>query len=125
MRFPKAAVELGNLYSDLNIVDSAKYYYDLAINQAGGNLRNEALFKKGLLLESQGMADNESLREARNNDYSPAILHMALKEKDHITAINYYDKAQYDGYRYIPPVVFEYLQAEEQKGYDQSCYNKI
>lgn len=118
MRFPKAAVELGNLYSDLNIVDSAKYYYDLAINQAGGNLRNEALFKKGLLLESQGMADNESLREARNNDYLPAILHMALKEKDHITAINYYDKAQYDGYRYIPPVVFEYLQAEEQKGYE-------
>lgn len=110
--FPKAALELGKLYADLNVVDSASHYLRIAIDNTEYDvlLHNEALFQLGLLFEKQGQRYNEYMNQAKHAHYSPAILHTALTEQDHITAIARYEKAgTYKGYRYIPPVAFEYL----------------
>lgn len=111
-RMPKAALELGKLYADLNVIDSASHYLSQAIDATTDNtdLHNEAIFQLGLLLEKQGHYQNEYLDYAKHAQYAPAILHAALTEHDHKTAIARYEKAGlYKGYRYIPPVAFEYL----------------
>lgn len=111
-KIPKAALELGKLYADLNVVDSARLYLLQAIDATSENtgLHNEALFQLGLLLEKQGQLQNEYMGYAKHAQYAPAIFHAALAEHDHKTAIARYEKAGlYKGYRYIPPVAFDYL----------------
>jgi hypothetical protein len=111
---PKAALELGKLYSDLGVTDSARHYIGLALTQAKGNLYNEALFNMGLLEESQGDSVNSFMKEAQNSGYEPAIEHKTILEKDHRAAIELMrSTGHYKGPRTIPPIVFEYLKAKE------------
>ena len=116
--YPRASLQLGKLYADLNMKDSAKCYYDEAIKQCEkhpGQLDSErvrlaALFQKGLVKVNEGDTLNNELYEAELQGYEPALLYSALRQKDHKRAIGLYEKmGVYKGYRYIPPIVFEYI----------------
>lgn len=107
---PQAALELGRLYADLNMADSASYYYDKAIRMSSDSLLLEAKYRMGLLLENQGDSTNHFLREVEIANYAPALLHHAINEKDHKTLIELYEEAGvYNGYRYLAPIAFEYI----------------
>lgn len=106
---PKAALELGLLYADLNVMDSAVCYIKNALNHSNGNLYKESLYRLGLLFEGtdSGM---HYMKKAAFLDYEPAILYKAYKAEDHKSAIELYSRpGGYQGYRYILPIVFEYL----------------
>lgn len=110
-KIPKAALDLGNLYNDLNMVDSAIYYYDLARKTApmGSELYKETIFKLGLLHPLKDI-DNAYLDEARYLDYAPALLLQANLTDDHKRAVALYKRAgTYKGHRYIPPIIFHYI----------------
>lgn len=106
---PKAALELGILYADLNVKDSAAHYIKYALNHSNGKLYKESLYRLGLLYEG---ADSGLyyMKKAAFLNYEPAILYKASKVKDHKTAIELYSRpGGYQGYRYILPVTFDYL----------------
>lgn len=114
---PRASLELGKIYADFNLCDSAIVYYQRTIDQCQEipGIRNNlrilfaAKFQLGLVLDSQGKK-NYYVSQAKQAGYEPAILYSAIKENDHKTAIERYKKAgKYAGYRYIPPVTFEYI----------------
>lgn len=107
---PKAALELGTLYADLNMNDSAEYYFHKAIDNSDRTLNIEAKYKMGLLLENKGDSTNNYLAEVIDADYIPALLHAAINKQNHEAAIMYFqDAGRYTGHRYIPPIVFEYV----------------
>lgn len=115
---PRASLQLGKLYADVNMCDSAKYYYQQAIKQCDDHpgqldserIRQAAIFQTGLVYVSEGDTLNEYIGQARRMGYPPAFLYSALQEKDHVAAIDLYKQAgDYKGYRYIPPIVFEYI----------------
>lgn len=121
---PNASIELGNIYADLNMIDSAKYYYQKAINLS--QTKNmEALFQLGKLLFENGDSTNTYMALATMRNYPPAILFSALHSEDHITAIEQYKifndsiksakfpKKYRENYRYINPIVFEYIAANK------------
>ena len=111
---PKAALELGNLYADIGVIDSAKHYIGLALTQAKGDLYSKALYCMGLLEESQGDSLNRPMKEAIDRGYAPAIEHKAIMERNYRAAIERMRVAgRYKGHRTIPPIVFEYLKATE------------
>lgn len=111
---PRAALELGCLYEDFGVADSARYYLQKAVSLSQGDMRAEALFRMGLLIEKQGQQGNAPMQEAINMNYPPAVEHKALRTSDHRTAIEYMKRSgQYKGTRTIPPIVFEYLKASE------------
>ena len=111
---PKAALELGRIYTDLNMADSAKFYLEKAISSSNDSLFMEATFRMGLLLESMGQVNNKYLKEVKELKYKPALLHAAIQEKNHAGAIEYYEAmGRYNGHRYIPPIVFEYISKED------------
>ena len=109
LNYPKAAIELGNLFFDLNINDQAKYYYEKALAITDKSLYNEACYRMGLLYERLNADKNPYLEEV-DNRYEPAIIHTALKNDT--TAFIYFDELEkrggYTGHLYIPPIV-QYL----------------
>lgn len=119
---PNASIELGNIFADLNMKDSAKYYYKKAIDITQST-NTEALFQIGKLLYEEGDTANSYMAKALMRNYPPAILYSALRANDHITAIEQYKlfndsikaskypKKYRDNYRYINPIVFEYIAA--------------
>ncbi len=111
---PKAALELGRIYSDINMKDSAKFYLDKAISSSTDSLNLEAKYRMGLLLESMGQKSNEYLNIVTDSSYTPALLHAAIIDENHAGAISYYEAmGRYKGHRYIPPIIFEYLAKNE------------
>lgn len=107
---PKASIELGTLYADLNMKDDAKFYFLKAISESDDSLKMEAYYRMGMLLYDLGQKDNKYLALAKDTDYGPALLYSAVNEKHHQGAIDYYEAmGRYKGHRYIPPVVFEYI----------------
>lgn len=75
---PIAAIDLGNIYKDLNMLDSALYYYDTAIRIAQDSLQKEAIFRKSLICEKMGISLSKketSLLFA----YKPARFHKAVQ----------------------------------------------
>lgn len=75
---PIAAIDLGNIYKDLNMLDSALYYYDTAIQIAQDSLQKEAIFRKSLICEKMGISLSKketSLLFA----YKPARFHKAVQ----------------------------------------------
>lgn len=107
---PKASIELGTLYADLNMTDSAKFYFKKALSNSDQHLKSEANYRLGVLLYSLGDKDNEYLADAKDVNYAPALLFAAINEKQHQGAIDCYEAmGRYKGYRCIPPVVFEYI----------------
>ncbi len=106
---PQAAIELGKLYADLNMIDSAQFYYAKAIKVAKDTLLMEAKYRMGLLKDTIKTVKHYML-EAELAKYPPALIHQAIKDSDHIRLIDTYKAAgTYNGYRYIPPIVFEYI----------------
>jgi hypothetical protein len=108
---PQAALEIGKLYVDLNMNDSAIYYFNKVINLAEDSLLLEAKYRMGLLAEKLHL---DSLKyymtEAKLAKYQPALIHSAIFEKDHKRIISIYEAAgRYNGYRYLPPITFEYI----------------
>ena len=113
---PQAALELGKLYSDLNMNDSAIIYIEKAIKMAEDSLlKNEAKYQMGLLAERIKIDTlKHYMTEAKLAKYSPALIHSAISENDHKLIIDIYDDIYdatgvYKGHRYIPPIVFEYI----------------
>ena len=109
--YPKAALELGNIYLDLNINDSAKVYYEKALEVSDRNIKKEVYYRLGLLEERRGDSISPNMQKAIELQYDPALLHRAINsEKENIL---YYEKMEkhggYRGYRYIPPIVFRRL----------------
>lgn len=108
---PKASLELGNLYSDINMLDSAIYYYDKVIEQSvrDKDLYNQALFRRGLIQERKGNTANSDLRTLVISGYKPALLHDAIKENKPEVIIDVYDSVEYEGYRYLDPKVLAHI----------------
>lgn len=106
---PKAALELGRLYADLNVRDSAEVYLNKARLHSSGELYKESLYRLGLLYEGTDEG-NQFIKKAAFLDYVPAILYKANKEDDHKSAIELYNSLDgYHGYRYILPIAFHHL----------------
>lgn len=114
---PKAAIELGDIYSDLNLKDSAAYYYKKAIEPAVDILKGEALYKLGIL---QDNVKNDYLIDAAYKyGYKPAILRLAMCDNSHTEIIKYYKKYGYQGSYYIHPLAFEFVSIGElEKAYE-------
>ncbi len=120
---PEAALELANIFSDLNINDSALYYYDNVINVTNDYLQLEAIFRKSLVYEKIGATYPNHEEKAKILTYPPARLHRAMNllnkedsHKDFRWIINELDSVtQYDGRRYIPIKAFAYIQSGEKK----------
>ena len=135
---PNASIELGNIFADLNMKDSAKYYYKKAIDITQST-NTEALFQIGKLLYEEGDTTNSYMAKALMRNYPPAILYSALRTNDHITAIEQYKlfndsikaskypKKYRENYRYISPIVFEYIAANQLGIYNglDSAYNYL
>lgn len=110
-RHPKATLELGNIYLDLNIVDSAELYYKKVLGISDRIIKNEAYYRLGLLEERRGEITENYMQKAVDNNFEPALLHKANNSGN--AGILYFKKmggnGGYNGYRYIPPIVFRYL----------------
>lgn len=120
---PEAALELGNIYSDLNMNDSALLYYDKVIAVTNEDLQLEAIFRKSLVYEKNNISYPNHEEKAKILTYAPARLHRALKmlnkkdaHKDLHRIINELDSVtHYNGRRYIPLKVFAYIQSGEKE----------
>ena len=114
--FPMAAIELGNIFYDLNMNDQAKYYFERALDLTDKTLLDESRYRMGLLYERLGVPDNEYM-EAVETSYEPAILYAALRNDT--TAQIYYDELEkrggYKGHLYIPPIVLNYIKQHDTK----------
>ena len=118
---PEAALELANIYSDLNMSDSALYYYNKVINVAKDTLQYEAIFRKSLVFEREGKEYTEHKEKTKIMTYEPERLHRAISMlKDDSPNKDYHriiddlkNVSQYNGRRYLPPIVFAYLQNGE------------
>ena len=131
---PKAAIELGNLYADLNMNDSAEYYYLKVLSKDKNCL--EANYQLGRLYDKIGKEDPTYMQKAIANNYAPALLYLAERDSDHISAIELYkifddsvkvrryDKKYREDYRYIRPIVFEYI-AENKLASKPQNYNGL
>ena len=106
---PKAALELGQLYADLNVKDSAEYYLQYALSHSKGELYKESLYRLGLFYKNT-LKEDDYMGKAALMDYEPAILFLANKTGDHKASIELYSRPNgYQGYRYIMPIAFDYL----------------
>lgn len=109
--YPKAALELGNIYLDLNIVDSAELYYKRVLEISDRNIKDEAYYRLGLLEERRDKITDNYMQKAVDNNFEPALLHKANNSGN--AGILFFSKmggyGGYKGYRYIPPIVFRYL----------------
>jgi TPR repeat protein len=76
---PRAALILGDIYSELNMEDSATHYYKKALDNSGGNLYKLSLYKAGILADKFGVKPNEPLILAKTYNYSPALLFSSIK----------------------------------------------
>lgn len=111
----KAALELGILYSDLNVKDSAEFYLRKVESNSSGELYKESLYRLGLLYEGTD-SGLQYMTKAAFLDYEPAILYKANKENDYKAAIELYSRpGGYQGYRYIIPIVFDYIGLGQKK----------
>lgn len=106
--YPKAALELGNIFLDLNLNDSAQLYLEKALAFSDRNIQKEVYYRLGLLDERRGDSLSQNMKKAIDLNHEPALLHRAIKSNEE--AILYYQKIEnlggYKGYRYIPPIVF-------------------
>lgn len=105
---PEASLELGKLYADMNMNDSAKKYINNAISCARHSTLAEAYYRMGLLL---GGGKNDYISKAMNKGYGPASVFAAKCDSDNQSIIDYYKSAgRYRGHKYIPPIVLAYAQ---------------
>ena len=111
---PEASLELAQLLSSINMTDSALYYYQRA-GRGHNKSQAEANYRIGLLMEKiTPEAYNDFMEKAIGEKYIPALLYEAQHKKDHKTAIDLYKQlGNYHHYRYIPPIVFEYLALDD------------
>lgn len=117
-QLPKASFELGNIFADLNMKDSARHYYLKAINSGvDTTVVLMASYRMGLLQEQWGIekGDPDFMMRLKQKSYQPALLHDALLNNDMASAIaRYIDISKkhgtsYNGYRYLSPLAFLYL----------------
>lgn len=108
---PEASLALGSLYADLNMNDSAEYYFNRILNNGtiDDGIRNKAKYQTGLLYERMGKKDNPYMRSLKIGKYTPALLHAAMTEGNAEAIISIYDSVKYEGYRYLNPKAFAYL----------------
>lgn len=85
---PKAALELGNIYADLNMNDSAEYYYLKVLSKDQNCL--DANYQLGRLYDKIGKENPTYMQKAIVNNYAPALLYLAERDSDHISAIELY-----------------------------------
>lgn len=96
---PMAAMVLGDIYSELNMVDSAIYYYKKALDNSGGNLYKLCLCKAGMFADRTGEKTNEPLVMAKTLNFPPALLFSSIKinlKKSQIDQIMNYKATMYD-----------------------------
>lgn len=112
----QASLELAQLFASINMTDSALYYYQRSCRGNGDiRLLAESCYRIGLLKEKIAPdAYNDFLEKAIENNYPPALLHDAQRKNDHKTAIEIYKQMGfYRDFRYIPPIVFEYMALDD------------
>ncbi len=108
---PQAMIELGRLFADLNMNDSAVFYYNRALNVVKDSLLiDEVKYRLGLMADKGIDSLKHYMTEAKLAKYPQALIYSAFKEKDHKKLIAIYEEmGMYKGYRYISPIVFEYI----------------
>lgn len=121
---PKASVLLGDIYSDLGMIDSAFYYYEKAINETTeGAIYKYASYKFGVLSNILGFKPNDALLFAQSQQFPPALMFSSIamdldmdivnklgkkspytyyflqkfKKKDHKSAIRWFEDAIKNG----------------------------
>lgn len=123
-QLPKSSFELANIFADLNMKDSARYYYLKAINSGvDSTIVVMASYRMGLFQEQWGIekGDPDFLMKLKKDSYLPALLHDALVSNDMASAIARYIDINkkhgtvYKGYRYLSPLAFLYLANGEQE----------
>lgn len=104
----KATLKLGQVYANLNMVDSAEYYFKKVIesSEEGMYIYNQAKFGMGLLSEKKGEKDNTHLLVTK---YKDAMLHDALSKDNPEAIIEIFTMVDYAGHRYLNPKALAYL----------------
>ncbi len=130
---PEAAVELGSLYADLTVEDSAMKYLDRVTDgfykHTPDSLLSEAFYQKALFYFTTIGNDSlayAALDEAVNRKYLKATLYDAFLKEDPNRSIDIYNEVpngqNIQGYScYIPPVVYDYLSL----GKDSLAYKNL
>lgn len=120
---PRASILLGDIYSDLEMIDSAFYYYEKAITETTeGAICKYASYKYGVLSNILGFKPNDALLFAQSMQFPPALMFSSIalqldmdivnklgtspytyyflqkfKEKDHKSAIRWFEDAIKNG----------------------------
>lgn len=110
----KANLELGNLYADLNVNDSAVVYYEKALEKLPQDREKylEAKFGLGMVKNrmEKGSGDRD-MQYAVDRDYIPSIIYYGDNEEDAKKVITLYKERMpvYKGCRYISPLALAYI----------------
>lgn len=76
---PDASLLLGDIYSDLEMIDSAFFYYNKAVSSIPyGNILATALYKIGITYGKHGVIDNDELRFLMSQKNAPALLYSSI-----------------------------------------------
>lgn len=122
----EASLELGRLYADLTVEDSAMKYLDKIITNSykgiPDSLISDAYLQKALFyLTTDGNypLGKKYLDKAASTNYYKALYQEAQRDSEPNRAIEKYQEAyrigKYDGNRYINPIVFEYIALGDDK----------
>lgn len=121
--YPKASVLLGDIYSDLSLVDSAFHYYEKAITETmEGGVYKYACYRAGVLKNIFGLKPNDELLAVQSMKYPPALMfssiameldpnliaeigyapytryfHLLFNKRDHKRAIRWFEDAIKNG----------------------------
>ena len=111
----EAALELADLYADLNMNDSAEFYYQKAISISKERY-GEAFFHLGRLYDKIGKDSREVFQKALENNCREVMVYNATKENDPKAIIAYYKEPgfpnDYQEYRYLHPLSLAYVQSD-------------
>ena len=85
---PEASIQLADIYSDLQMKDSALFYYQKAIDDANnGMIRINGLYKLGIFLNKNGIK-NDAVLSAQTMKYPPAFIFPAVAMDEDKNLIN-------------------------------------
>ena len=76
---PNASILLGDIYTDLNMVDSAITYYEKAItNTKDGSIYIRSMYKLGIMAGKYGIKPNNPLLDCITKEYPPAQIYSSI-----------------------------------------------
>lgn len=128
-KLPEAALELGSMYADLAVKDSAEKYFNLIIlrqiPKTSKLVQDKANYYKSIYYSlTNRMKEADSILFNIKDSYVPAKMYYASRNNDIISVINTYEyiykKNKYEGVRYIDPLVYAYIaHGDDQKALER------